>query len=70
MENTLKSQILALDQLLTESEKQATAMLARVRSLRRKANAGELVTLPSLFEPLPRFAQQFVASVQAAQKSR
>lgn len=69
MDETLESQIADLDQLLAESEKQGKALLARVRGLRKKANAGELALLAGLFDPVPRQAEQFAVSVQTARDS-
>ena len=66
---TLESQITNLDQLLAEAEKQGKALLARVRGLRKKANAGELAALAGLFDPIPRQAEQFGLSVGAARDS-
>jgi hypothetical protein len=69
VDETLESQIATLDQLLGESEKQGKAMLARVRGLRKKTNAGDLAALAGLFDPIPRQAEQFTLSVQAARES-
>jgi hypothetical protein len=69
-DETLESQIVKLDQLLAESEKHGKALLARVRGLRKKTNAGELAQLAGLFDPIPRQAEQFVASVQTARDSQ
>ena len=69
MDETLESQIADLDQLLAESEKQGKALLARVRGLRKKTNAGELALLAGLFDPVPRQAEQFAVSVQTARDS-
>ena len=69
MDETLESQIADLDQLLAESEKQGKALLARVRALRKKTNAGELALLAGLFDPVPRQAEQFAVSVQTARDS-
>ncbi len=69
MDETLASQIVRLDQSLGDSEKHAKTLLARVRGLRKKANAGELAALAALFEPIPRQAEQLAASVQAARET-
>jgi hypothetical protein len=69
VDKTLESQIVGLDQLLAESEKQAKALLARVRGLRRKTNAGELASLAGLFDPLPRQIEQLAVALQAARDS-
>ncbi len=68
-DEALESQIVSLDQLLVESEKQGKALLARVRALRKKTNAGELAALAGLFDPIPRQAEQFALSVQTARDS-
>lgn len=67
--DSLEAQIETLDQLLAEAEKQGKALLARVRGLRKKAGAGEIASLAGLFDPIPRQAEQFAQSVQAARES-
>ena len=69
VDETIESQIAKLDQLLAESEKQGKALLARVRGLRKKTNAGELAPLEGLFDPIPRQAELFTLSVQTARDS-
>ncbi len=68
-QETLEKQIETLDALLAESEKQGKALLARVRALRKKAQAGEVAALAGLFDPVPRQSEQFAAAVQAARDS-
>lgn len=66
MGDGFESQIATLDQRLAETEKQAKALLGRVRAMRAKANVGEFAQIPGLFEPVPRQVEQLEASVQAA----
>ena len=66
MDGAFESQIATLDQRLAESEKHAKSLLARVRAMRKKTNAGEFGQTASLFEPVPRLIEQLQAYLQVA----
>ena len=66
MSTEFEDQVLQLDQALADAEKQAKALLGRIRGLRKRASGGELATLPALFDQLPAQAEQVIASAQAA----
>lgn len=64
--NTIEAQVASLEEALAEAEKAASALLGRVKGLRKRAGAGELGTLAGLFDPLPRMAQQVEGALQSA----
>ncbi len=66
MSESFEIQVVQLDQALAATEKHAQALLSRVRTLRKRAGAGELAALPALFDQMPAQLDQLTASAQAA----
>ena len=66
---TLEEQITLLDTALQDAEKQATAIVGRMRKLRQKAALGDIASIASDFEPLPGQLDQVTAALQRARET-
>ena len=63
---SIEDQITRLDQALSDAEKQAVAILGRVRGLRKRAAAGDLAQAAPSFDAVPAQLEQFSGAVERA----